>query len=575
MKIKLLLFLLIGTFSRAQDWQWIKEGGGTGTASSNTKEQVYSMVTDSQNNIYILSKVAGSGVEIDGNPKNTYDSGNPNEVVLASFSCDGTYRWSKIIGGNGTENINAVQVDSQDNVYVAGKVATCNGGGAGNFYYARIDDEYEFINTGSACTLIFLAKFDTNGTIQYVKRPQLPTTTSQAVTYTASYNVEIHNDIIYWSVWLPPGVYADGAFTNSNPDAYTPYVLKYNLDGSFIEAVQLGTIQGLYDFYIKYYRNPYNGYYYMTYQRTNSGATFSINGQPIVNSAALICYDNLGQYQWKVENSSTQENILKFFNITFDPQNNIYISGHITGLNMVSFAGYSTPDPVTPAFIMKLNPTATTLLWASNHNILDSGSLGYLFYNGNEVAYTGRCAGPNFTWGSQTMYVNEINQGQDVLFARFDSTTGDCLSLNKINSDVGSTDFGNAIAVDASGDYIVGGGFGHYIYDMNNNVSTNEGGPSDFFLAKFSTQACTPLNNESFDESQIRVYPNPANEFIMVSVTENTKYKLYSIAGQLVKIGSLSVNENSINLQELSKGCYLLKLSNENNTVLTLKVLKE
>lgn len=129
MKIQLLIFLLIGTFSRAQDWQWIKEGGGTGTASSNTKEQVYSMATDSQNNIYILSRVRGSDVEIDGNSKATYGYSTPSDVVLASFSCNGTYRWSKIIGGNGTEDINAVQIDSQDNVYVAGKVATCDGGG--------------------------------------------------------------------------------------------------------------------------------------------------------------------------------------------------------------------------------------------------------------------------------------------------------------------------------------------------------------------------------------------------------------------------------------------------------------
>lgn len=445
-------------------------------------------------------------------------------------------------------------------------------GGAGNFYYARIDDEYEFINSSSACTLIFLAKFNSSGVLQYVKRPEPPVSLlSNATLNTLSF--EIHDDILYWFLWLKPGSYESGALVNNNmSDPETPYVLKYYPDGTFMEAIQLGTIQNNYPVVANYYRNPYNGYFYMTYRKVNSGGSFSINGLSIVNSAALICYDNLGQYQWKVENSSTQENILKFFNITFDPQNNIYISGHITGLNMVSFAGYSTPDPVTPAFIMKLNPTATTLLWASNHNILDSGSLGYLFYNGNEVAYTGRCAGPNFTWGSQTMYVNEINQGQDVLFARFDSTTGNCLSLNKINSDVGSTDFGNAIAVDASGDYIVGGGFGHYIYDMNNNVSINEGGPTDFFLAKFSTQACSPLSNESFEETQLQVYPNPANEFIQVSVTENTKYELYNVTGQLVKIGSLSVNENSINIQELSKGCYLLKLKSENKL---LKILKQ
>ncbi|SHI99296.1 T9SS type A sorting domain-containing protein [Flavobacterium haoranii] len=571
MKIKLLLFLLIGTFSRAQDWQWIKEGGGTGTADTYTQEQVYSMVTDSQNNIYILSRVRGSDVEIDGNSKATYGYSTPSDVVLASFSCNGTYRWSKIIGGNGTENINAVQVDSQDNVYVAGNVATCNGGGAGNFYYARIDDEYEFINTDSACTLIFLAKFDTNGIIQYVKRPQLPTTPSLAGAYTASYNVEIHNDIIYWSVWLPPGIYADGAFTNSNPDPETPYVLKYYPDGTFMEAIQLGTVQNNYPVVANYYRNPYNGYFYMTYRKVNSGGTFSINGLSIVNSAALICYDNLGQYQWKIENTNSTASAMRFYGVDFDSSNNIYLSGRIAPFNYDSILGYSNSAGGSYPYIMKINSTGTNYIWATKSNT-NANDFGAIKYNGGEIAYTGWGFGTNFTWGSQTINITNTNEGQDVLFARFDSTTGNCLSLNKINSDVGSTDFGNAIAVDASGDYIVGGGFGHYIYDMNNNVSTNEGGPSDFFLAKFSTQACTPLSNESFDESQIRIYPNPANEFITVSVTENTKYELYNVTGQLVKIGSLSVNENSINIQELSKGCYLLKLKSENKL---LKILKQ
>lgn len=133
-----LLFItfLLPFLGYAQSFQWIKDGGSAENLGSNNFEQVYSIATDSQKNVYVLSKVGMSNLNIDGNPKPNYDdpSSFPTDIVLASFSCDGTYRWSKIIGGRNTEEISAVQVDSQDNVYIAGKMMTCNDGSVSQPY---------------------------------------------------------------------------------------------------------------------------------------------------------------------------------------------------------------------------------------------------------------------------------------------------------------------------------------------------------------------------------------------------------------------------------------------------------
>lgn len=84
-------------------WQWIKRGGATNTMpGSNQKEGVYQIRTDSQQNIYMVSSVSQNDIDIDGNPKDYY--GGPNsriDFALASFDCEGNYRWSKIIGGGG------------------------------------------------------------------------------------------------------------------------------------------------------------------------------------------------------------------------------------------------------------------------------------------------------------------------------------------------------------------------------------------------------------------------------------------------------------------------------------------
>ena len=560
----------------AQSFQWIKDGGSSENLGSNDYEQAYSIATDSQKNVYVLSKVGMSSLNIDGNPKTNYDDpgSTPTDVVLASFACDGTYRWSKIIGGSNTENISAVQVDSQDNVYVAGRIASCDNGSVSQPYPGRIENDYTFSNASNACSLIFLAKFDTNGVFQYVKRPQLPTTTSNALTYTASFNFQIQNDILYWFVWLPPGTYADGAFTNTTTETHAPYVLKYNLDGTFIEATQLGTVQGIFSMIVKYYRNPHNGFYYMTYVKTQTSATFTINGQPVVNAAALVCYDANGNYLWKRENNNNTANYMKFFDLGFDPQNNIYIIGNMIGLNLNSFMGYSIAIANTPAFIMKLDATADNLLWASHHDSVGN-SYGAIVYNDNEIAFTGWCGGTNFTWGTQSIYVTATNEGQDVLLARFNSATGACLSLNRIPSTIGSTDRGTAIAVDASGDYLVGGGFAATIYDVNNNPVFNGGGTTDFFIAKFATQACSPLSTADFEEEGIQVYPNPASHVLTVAIHENVSYALYTITGQLVQEGKLTVVNNTITVSDLSKGYYLLRLENENGSSQSIKVLKE
>ncbi|RBA26870.1 T9SS type A sorting domain-containing protein [Flavobacterium tibetense] len=569
------VFYLMPFLGCAQSFQWIKDGGSAENLGSNDYEQVYSIATDSQKNVYVLSKVGMSNLNVDGNPKTNYDnpSSFPTDIVLASFSCDGTYRWSKIIGGSGTENISSVQVDSQDNVYVAGRIASCDNGSVSQPYPGRIENDYTFSNASNACSLIFLAKFDINGVFQYIKRPQLPTTSSNAITYTASFNFQIQDDILYWFVWLPPGTYADGAFTNSTSETHAPYVLKYNLDGSFIEATQLGNIQGIFSIIVNYYRNPNNGFYYMTFAKTSS-TTFTINGQPVVNAAALVCYDNNGNLLWKRENTQAMAGSLVIYSLDFDPQNNIYIGGKIAGAAIDSFMGF-TASFSSPAFVMKLDATADNLLWASHHSTVATSGYGALVYNGNEIAFTGWCAGTNFTWGTQSIYVTATNEGQDVLLARFDSTTGSCLSLHNITSTVGSTDRGTAITVDASGDYLVGGGFAALIYDTNGNSVTNEGGTTDFFIAKFATEPCSPLSNETFETNTIKVYPNPARNVLTVAINENANYELYTITGQLVKQGKLTTIDNTIAVQDLSKGYYLLRIGNENGNWQSIKVLKE
>ncbi|MFN8274732.1 MAG: hypothetical protein U0X58_07625 [Flavobacteriaceae bacterium] len=104
-----LFFFFCINVTFAQTWQWGKRGGSTDDIPIDSvlrQEEAYSIVTDSQKNIYMLSVVGSSGLNFDGIADSIYETNNPVnvDIALVSFSCDGTFRWSKIIGGSGQED---------------------------------------------------------------------------------------------------------------------------------------------------------------------------------------------------------------------------------------------------------------------------------------------------------------------------------------------------------------------------------------------------------------------------------------------------------------------------------------
>ena len=55
------------------------------------------MATDPHGNVYVLSTVMQTALNVDGHSITGYGA---QDILLTSFTCDGTYRWSKDLGGN-------------------------------------------------------------------------------------------------------------------------------------------------------------------------------------------------------------------------------------------------------------------------------------------------------------------------------------------------------------------------------------------------------------------------------------------------------------------------------------------
>ncbi|WP_445737658.1 T9SS type A sorting domain-containing protein [Mariniflexile sp.] len=98
----------------------------------------------------------------------------------------------------------------------------------------------------------------------------------------------------------------------------------------------------------------------------------------------------------------------------------------------------------------------------------------------------------------------------------------------------------------------------YFNYDNSTSSYTNN------YRTTYSYTSAITLSTKNVEISKntLKVFPNPANDFIQVlGLTETEQYEVFSILGTKVNKGSIAVNEK-IDIQNLTNGLYLLKFKN-------------
>jgi len=88
----------------------------------------------------------------------------------------------------------------------------------------------------------------------------------------------------------------------------------------------------------------------------------------------------------------------------------------------------------------------------------------------------------------------------------------------------------------------------------------------DQYFAGFNLGITTQENKQQ----KFLIYPNPASSFISVEsdIESKTSYKIYTIQGQSVQLGSIDPVDHKINVQRLNTGMYLLAIGNTTQKIL-------
>ncbi len=136
-------------------------------------------------------------------------------------------------------------------------------------------------------------------------------------------------------------------------------------------------------------------------------------------------------------------------------------------------------------------------------------------------------------------------------------------------------DYSKAITCDTLGNFFY---VGEFLSDTltfeGYQFNTNFGG-FEFFVTKIGSVPNLNSTNE-MDEHNITIFPNPTNGVIhFTNITqEPLPYSIFDLSGKLVKTGTLSTYNNSINMRLLPPGIYLLITDNQKHNPLYFKIIK-
>lgn len=97
-------------------------------------------------------------------------------------------------------------------------------------------------------------------------------------------------------------------------------------------------------------------------------------------------------------------------------------------------------------------------------------------------------------------------------------------------------------------------------------------GANDYFPYSHTT----PMNTSLVSVKEVKTesfgaYPNPACDFVVIKLPNNSSYKIVDIQGNILQEGQLSLGENKINTSKLESGSYFVLL---NELLQSIKLLK-
>ncbi|AEV31182.1 hypothetical protein Oweho_0160 [Owenweeksia hongkongensis DSM 17368] len=491
-------FLLISPTIVAQ-WQWAIRGGSVNTMDRTTDyNNINRIITDQSGNIYILGQVGGASLKVAEVPLNAYsDFGTSNslDIVISSFKSDGSHRWSKVIGGRGDDYAYDIKYDGGNGILVTGRVFNPAVDLNPSYQPVHFDmdtilPQWTYLNPDTLRKQMFLIKYDTLGSFQWLHMPEPDTVTNVNGLVNNSFPIRLDvssSGEIFWLCHLRSGVFGWG--NNNTITQAGNYILKYDLQGQVSNVTRLEINVGrgidltsLWGGITHFSRNPLNGNYYISGTNKAKQYTYlSLGGDTVSSNMYLAAFSPNGQLLWKKESGGTD--VGQILDMDLDDNGDVYLTGDVWPGTEFGGHTFTSPSGKGAPYISVFDSSGNnkwSLMGISRQASTEGSGIAV---SDTEVAITGYTGILN--WPNETDTVTGVaNQGFDAFLARFNKSNGELITMERTETPFGGASYGNAIAAGSQNTYYLGGNFSMSMF-LGQDTLYKVGSQRSFFLTKY------------------------------------------------------------------------------------------
>lgn len=515
--------------------------------------------TDNTDNIYIAGLFSAT-VDFDPGPGVVYGAATGfTAFYIASYTDNGTLRWLRTMGGNGTSiDMDAFTTDANGNVYVSG------------YFFGTIDFDgtaaTDFHSSAVGAFDIFLTKYDSAGNYQFTLT--FPGTSffnlGKGITTDAAGN-------IYFCGYFSGDVDFDptaGQNILNGAGFKDIFIAKYSSTGLLQWVKQIGNAddQTAFDIAVSV-----SGSLYIT---GSFDGPLDFNPGPGINNFIsqgnsdifILKLDNAGNYIWNKQIGDTD--IDEGHQLMLGVNDEIYITG---------FFGWTTDFDPGPAvttltsvgsddiFILKMD-TMGSFKWARSigSSNLDEGIDIRTLANGDVCTYILFRDATDVDPGNGVNIFSPSGTGySDLALVCLDSL-GTYKWAEQIGGDF--NEYGGKMALNSSGAIWISGDFFSPTINLGTQVITNVdqfGGSNDIFFARLGGGSTQGIASTT-EEYNYKIFPNPASTEISIKgipIGQEVRITLRDLTGKKVKeIFSTGYESLNIPLTNISAGMYLMEI---------------
>jgi len=626
-------FLLFTTSATAQNYKWVKGGGSVDPMSPSAFwEHVTDICTDDNRNVYILSPVGDDDITADtfNMPTSFFygGSGSSTHQFVASYSCNGTMRWAKLLDayhGASASFFKAIAY-SDGSIYITATLVSDS-----NYLDPMASYKYFGYDTivHNIYQSAFIVRYDTSGKLKWIR----------FIGQGDTYDWEGHNPIptamavdgkgnIHDYIVVDSGIVIDPTFTTNQKGNYD---LTYDTSGNLLNAVRMQIDSNWEIKTIVINKTSNIAYTVITYVPGGYYQDY------------ISAYSPTGSQLWATDSTTVINGL------AYDQKGHIYSAG-LGYRASFTLNGVTVPrDKIDTAMVAVLF-SMDTLGHVKKTFPFYAGIIGAFssvaIVNDHAIAATGDLIG-TFKYGNDSIITSS---GSNPVMVVVD-TTGRLIKLDWLHSG-GSNDWGSAITSDNVGDVYIGGQIESSVHAGAFSYISH-GGNTDYFVAKYGyncncTLATEPLSNftytgngtvsfsytgssapdsvkwdfgdggsssslnptHTFSDTgthtvcltvyacdsgtycssihnnlsvnkiaslpQVSIYPNPFNDQLFIEHAGTGMHvTLYNIVGQQVYSGSITQEKQLINTATLKPGSYILQLSNPDGRRMSMTVVKQ